>query len=187
MKKEDLTTQGLTEEQIGFIMAENGKDIAKEQIKIVSAIKERDEFKGQLDSVQEKLKAFDGVDVKSYQEQIKTLTDNISSEKIAYEIKISEMQFDTLLADKLANEKFSSSYAKNGIIADIKAKGLKIENGNILGFDDVIKGIKEIQPTAWTIEDVNPNRLGFGSPPPGNLDIPQTGLSRKLNENRIIK
>ena len=33
MKTEDLKAQGLTDEQIAFVMAENGKDINREKVK----------------------------------------------------------------------------------------------------------------------------------------------------------
>ena len=39
MKTEELKAQGLTEEQITFVMAENGKDIKREQDKAARARK----------------------------------------------------------------------------------------------------------------------------------------------------
>lgn len=55
MKTEELKTQGLTDEQIAFVMSENGKDVKREKDKAES-------FKTQLETAQEQLKAFEGKD-----------------------------------------------------------------------------------------------------------------------------
>lgn len=60
MKTEDLKAQGLTDEQVAFVMAENGKDINREKTKAEG-------YKTQLDEAKTSLKAFDGVDVKDLQ------------------------------------------------------------------------------------------------------------------------
>lgn len=49
MKTEELKAQGLTQEQINFVMAENGKDIDKIQKKLDDMVVERDKEKaGQI-------------------------------------------------------------------------------------------------------------------------------------------
>ena len=45
MKKEDLLAQGLTEEQVSYVMAENGRDIEKVKTKLTAAETARDEYK----------------------------------------------------------------------------------------------------------------------------------------------
>ena len=67
MKTEDLKAKGLTDEQIAFVMAENGKDVKREKDKA-------DSYKTQLDTAKESLKAFDGVDVAELKNKITTLT-----------------------------------------------------------------------------------------------------------------
>ena len=67
MKTEDLKAKGFTDEQIAFVMAENGKDVKREKDKA-------DTYKSQLDTAKESLKAFDGVDVAELKNKITTLT-----------------------------------------------------------------------------------------------------------------
>jgi len=70
MKTEDLQAKGLSQEQIDFVMAENGKD--------VNAIKaERDGYKTQLDTAQASLKAMEGVDAAGLQTKVTELTDQL--------------------------------------------------------------------------------------------------------------
>ena len=46
MKTEDLKAQGFTDEQINFIMAENGKDIKREKDKYESRTSDNKAFAG---------------------------------------------------------------------------------------------------------------------------------------------
>ena len=56
MKTEELKAQGLTQEQINFVMAENGKDIDKIQKKLDDMTVERDKEKGRADTAERKVK-----------------------------------------------------------------------------------------------------------------------------------
>lgn len=103
MRKEDLQAQGLTEEQIAFVFAENGKD--------VNAIKsERDQLKTQLENTQETLKSFEGVNVSELQNKITTLTDEIATNKANYEKQIADRDFTDLV---------------KGIASEYKARDIK--------------------------------------------------------------
>ena len=57
MKTEDLKEKGLTQEQIDFVMAENGKDIKAEQDKITAKQSEVDKLSAQLSDANEQAKA----------------------------------------------------------------------------------------------------------------------------------
>ena len=59
MKTEDLKAQGLTDEQINFVMSENGKDIKREKDRA-------DNYKSQLDTATQTLKGFEGVNVEGF-------------------------------------------------------------------------------------------------------------------------
>ena len=50
MKTEDLKAQGLTAEQIAFVMAENGKDIKREQVLQTSLLDAAVRFAGDFNS-----------------------------------------------------------------------------------------------------------------------------------------
>ena len=78
MKTEELKTQGLTDEQIAFVMSENGKDVKRE--------KDRAEgFKTQLDTAKEQLKAFEGKDFdKALDTAVKDLKFTSESAKKAF-------------------------------------------------------------------------------------------------------
>ena len=72
MKTEDLKAQGFTDEQINFIMAENGKDIKREKDKA-------DSYKSQLDTATQTLKGFEGVNVEEMKNKISQLTADLEN------------------------------------------------------------------------------------------------------------
>ena len=77
MKTEDLQAQGLNDEQIRFVMAENGKDINRE--------KQRAEgYKTQLDTARETLKGFEGVNVADLQGKVAQLTNDLAAKEAEY-------------------------------------------------------------------------------------------------------
>ena len=73
MERKFLEELGLDKEAIDKIMAQHGKDIEVHKTTAENAAKDRDTYKGQLDEVSKKLKAFDGVDVEALRGEVDTL------------------------------------------------------------------------------------------------------------------
>jgi hypothetical protein len=90
MKTEFLTGLGLTKEQIDAVMAENGKDINAEKSK-TQALQE------QMTGLQEKLKAFDGVDVGELKAQVKKLSEDMAAQEAAHAKRVAEIEFNSAL------------------------------------------------------------------------------------------
>lgn len=104
MKTEDLKAQGLTAEQIAFVMAENGKDIKREQDKAEG-------YKSQLDTAKQTLKTFEGVDVNELKSKVATLTADLAAKDKEYADKIADRDFNDLVG----------RYAKDFKARDVKA------------------------------------------------------------------
>ena len=96
MKTEDLQAQGLNDEQIRFVMAENGKDINRE--------KQRAEgYKTQLDTAKETLKGFEGVNVSELQGRVTQLTNDLAAKEAEYQKGLAKRDFNDLVT-RLAGE-----------------------------------------------------------------------------------
>ena len=108
MKTEDLTKLGLSAEQLAEIQKLNGLDIAAEQKKAEKIIAERDNYKSQLETAQNALKDFEGVDVKELKGKIDTLTADLTAKETDYQTKLADMEFNSKL-DSL----ITSSGARN--------------------------------------------------------------------------
>ena len=70
MKTEELKAQGLTEEQISFVMAENGKDLKKLQKENDNLSADRDTWKEKAEAAETTLKGFEGVDLETMQKEL---------------------------------------------------------------------------------------------------------------------
>ena len=62
METEKLLEKGLTQEQVNFVMSENGKDLRKLQKEVSDLTSERDNFKERAETAEETLKGFEGKD-----------------------------------------------------------------------------------------------------------------------------
>lgn len=152
MKTEDLKNLGLTEEQISFVMAENGKDVnkAKKDFDTVSA--DRDNWKNQAETAQNTLTKFDGIDPEKIDSEIADWKKKAKDAEEMYTAKIREREFEDALKTELDNVKFSSEAAKRSVMTDIKAAGLKLIDGKILGLKDLLEQMKEKDASAFVDE-----------------------------------
>lgn len=149
MKREFLENLDLGEgvklpkSAVDAIMAENGKDIEAAKAPITTLTTERNSLKTRLDEANQKLEGYDP-EWKSKVEQ---------ADKDA-QAKIAEVQVDSLIRDCLSGIGFTSSFAKDGVAAKVKAAGLKMsEDGkSLLGLDDLMKEIREKNPDAFKDE-----------------------------------
>ena len=75
MKREDVKNKipGITEEQLNWIMQENGNDVNREKAAATALQAQLDNANAQLKTAQDGLKAFEGVDVAGLQEQVTKL------------------------------------------------------------------------------------------------------------------
>ncbi len=115
LKKEDLTAQGLTQEQVNFVMAEYDKEVD-------SLKTERDQLKEQLSTAKDTLKSFEGVDVADLQNQIKKLTTDLENKDTELQQKLADRDFNDALKDAI-----SASGARNvkAVMALLDSETLK--------------------------------------------------------------
>lgn len=97
MERKFLEELGLEKESIEKIMAQNGKDIESYKTSAETVTAERDSLKGQLETVQEALKKFDGVDVDALKGEIETLKTDLTAKEAEFTGQIAERDFNATL------------------------------------------------------------------------------------------
>ena len=133
MKTEDLQAQGLTEEQIAFVMAENGKDVKREKDKA-------DSYKSQLDNAKEKLKGFEGVDVAQLQSEITKLNTDLANKDAEYTKALADRDFNDLVSKYAAEYKAHDVKAVLPFLDTEKLKSSKNQETDIKSaFENVKK------------------------------------------------
>lgn len=142
MKREDLKALGLEKEVIDQIMKINGEDLKSFQEKIK-------EHENNIKDLNEKLQAYDGVDVEGLKKQAKEWKAKYDADMLA---KDKEYAKRTLFE----NVKFSSASAKRAVMAEFDTKNLDFKDGKFSGFDDFISEMKKSDPDAFKEEKSDP-------------------------------
>lgn len=180
MKTEELKSQGLTEEQISFVMAENGKDLKKLQKENDNLTSERDTWKEKAEAAETTLKGFEGVDLETMQREISDWKQKATEAEKKAQEQLYERDFSDALKTEFEGIKFSSEAAKRAIMAEVKEAGLKLKDGKILGLNDLLSQMKEKDASAFVDDaqqQVQQNMARFTAPV-GKQNTPGT-MTRK--------
>lgn len=149
MKTEELKAQGLTEEQISFVMAENGKDLKKLQKENDNLTTDRDTWKEKAEAAEATLKGFEGVDLETMQKELSDWKQKATEAEKSAQAQLYERDFADALKTEFEGIKFSSEAAKRAIMAEVKEADLKLKDGKILGLNDLLSQIKEKDASAF--------------------------------------
>ena len=162
MKREELKNLGLTDDQIKFVMDENGKDINAQKAiiedrdqKITALTTERDGLKTQvadrdkdIDDLKKQSGNTDELNKKLTELQTKYDTDTQALQgKLDSQAKAhaAERYFDKV--------EFSSAFAKKAAIAEFNNAGLEFKDGAFVGADDFLKKMKTENPDAFKVSE----------------------------------
>lgn len=149
MKTEELKAQGLTEEQISFVMAENRKDLKKLQKENDNLTSERDTWKEKAEAAEATLKGFKGVDLETMQKELSDWKQKATEAEKNAQAQLYERDFADALKTEFEGIKFSSEAAKRAIMAEVKEADLKLKDGKILGLNDLLSQMKEKDASAF--------------------------------------
>ena len=97
MKTEDLKNQGLTEEQIKFVMAENGADIKKYKDMAENQKSQLDDFKQKMEEANKQIESFKEMDIESIKKNAEEYKKKYEESQKESEIKLKALQYDTAL------------------------------------------------------------------------------------------
>ena len=121
--------------------------------KLATLTTEKEGLSAQLVELNTKVKELSSIDADKLKDEIKTLNDKYENDTKDLNTKLSKQSYDFKVKELTTGLKFSSESAKKAFIADLTAKELKLEEDNILGFDDFVKSYQESDPNAFTKEE----------------------------------
>ena len=170
MKKEDLLAQGLTEEQVSYVMAENGKDIERVKTKLTAAETARDEYKEQLEAANTTIQSYKDMDIEGIKQSASDWEKKYNDDLKAMQDKLEGQAYDFALKEYVSGYQFTSDLVKEAVIAQLKAQGFKLNDGKFLGADDFMKQLKEANPSAFADAGIKQPKItlpGTNTPPVG--------------------
>lgn len=105
MERKYLEELGLDKEAVDKIMTQHGKDIEAHKTTAENAAKDRDTYKGQLDELSKKLKAFDGVDIEALRGEMDTLKKDMATKEADFQSQLADRDFQVLLTAGITEAK----------------------------------------------------------------------------------
>lgn len=160
MKTEDLKAQGLTDEQISFVMAENGKDISKVQKKVDDMTAELEKEKGRADVAEETLKKFDGVDVEAIKTELSDWQKKAKDAEADYNKKIADRDFNDLLKESINS---ANGLNHKAITALLDVDTLKASKNQKEDIASAIKALSEAEDSKMLFKVDNSSTPHFTS------------------------
>lgn len=142
------------------IMDEHSKDIGRYTTKVSALETERDGLKTQLDEANKSIQSYKDMDIDGIKKSAADWQTKYNTETKALQDKLDAQAYGYAVEGIVAKEKFSSQAAKKAFVSELTSKGLKLEDGKLLGYDEFLKGYKESDPDAFAPDDTN------GTPPP---------------------
>lgn len=114
---------------------------------------ERDNWKDRAETAETALAKLDGVDPAQVKQQLEDAQQQIKAVQKAADKRIEERDFNDALKIELDGVKFTSTAARKAVEAEIRAAGLKLKDGKILGLSDLIDQIKKEDASAFVNEN----------------------------------
>lgn len=167
MKREFLKALELSDEVIDKIMAENGKDIEAEKSKTASykqKFETSESDKAELETKIEELQTA-GADSEKIKSELDTLKKKIEDEKAAAEAERADKELTDSIVAVFGDKNFTSEYAKQGIIAEMKSEIAKPENKG-KGYDKIFEELTKDKEGIFTSPNQIKDMGGFG-----NVDV----------------
>ena len=142
----------ITDEILNQIMDQHSSEIGKLKT-------ERDGLKEQLDTANTEIQSYKDMDVDGIKKRADDWEAKYNADTQALKDKLTAQEYSHAVDGAVSGMKFTSAAAKKAFLSDLKDKGLKLEDGKLLGLDDYVKTYKESDPHAFA-DDTN------GTPPP---------------------
>lgn len=110
----------------------------------------RDNYKSQLDDATQKLEGFKGVNVEELQGKISALTDDLASQKAAFDKQLADRDFDDML-----NTAITGSKAKNvkAVRALLDLEAIKASKNQSADIEAALKKVKEENDYLFTSDE----------------------------------
>ena len=135
MKREEVKNKipGITDEQLDWLMGENGRDVTAEKTKAASLQGQVDDLTKQLNTAKDGLKAFEGVDVADLKGQITKLQGQLTDQADSF-------AFDAALDGAIRDARGRDVKAIRGMLDVAALKAIKtaldaLGNGKAWAFD----------------------------------------------------
>lgn len=151
---------------INKAVSENYKTVSEVEKKTSKLENERDSWKERAENAEETLKGFDGKDFDTITKERDEWKKKAEDAEKEYSAKEAEREKQELLKEAFADIEFTSTAAKNAIMAQI-AENVSVKNGKLIGFNDLLEDAKKNDASAFVDKEqqnLEQNKARFTGP-----------------------
>nr|DAI95704.1 MAG TPA: minor structural protein [Caudoviricetes sp.] len=157
MKREEITALGIEDKDVlDKIMSIHGVDIEKHKSATAAVTTERDNYKAQLEAANQQIEQFKGLNIEQIQQAADDWKAKYEAAEANYQSKLAERDYNDAALAALSDVKFTSKAAKSVLLATLKEKQLKLDNGKLVGFDEILNQAKADDPSAFASDKPAP-------------------------------
>ena len=151
---------------INKAVSENYKTVSEFDKKVSKLENERDSYKDRAESAEETLKGFDGKNLDEITKERDEWKKKAEDAEKDYTAKMAEHEKQELLKEAFADIEFTSTAAKNAIMAQI-AENVSVKNGKLIGFNDLLEDAMKNDASAFVDkaqQNLEQNKARFTGP-----------------------
>ncbi len=158
----------LSKDVIDAIMAEHGKTVNPLRKQVDDLTKERDGLKDRAEAAESIVQKIPkDQDPAKLLEALEKAQNDLAAAEKDYNAKVAARDFDDALKTALEGIRFTSEAAKRDVAGQVRAAGLKLADGEIVGLGDLIGQIREKDASAFVDEkqqELEAGRARFTQP-----------------------
>lgn len=172
MKTEFLKGFGLSDEDIQKILAENGRDVEREKAKTDAALEEAESLRKEKQDLTDKVTELsdNATSAEEYKKQLESLRADIKEKEEKERLEAEDRELTTAIMDAIGNKQFSSDYAKEGVIRDMKSLIAQKENKG-KSYAELFEAITKDKEGIFANPNPPAPMTGMGKVDTGNGDI----------------
>ena len=146
----------------------SGEFLSEKEVekKLSKAENDRDSWKQRAETAEETLKGFEGKDLNAMQKEIDDWKEKATKAESEYNAKMAEHEKQELLKEAFADIEFTSTAAKNAIMAQI-GENVSVKNGKLIGFNDLLEDAMKNDASAFVNKEqqsLEQNKAKFTTP-----------------------
>ena len=120
--------------------------------KLDAKIAELANVRAQLEDAGKQIQSYKDMDIDGIKAAAKDWETKYKADTEKLQAQLRDQEYDAKISERSGALKFSSASAKKAFLAELRAKKLTMQDGDVMGFDDFVRKYRETDPDAFMAE-----------------------------------
>lgn len=147
---DELSTAVSGDKELKLYNLADGGYVSKD--KLDAKIAELASVRAQLDDAGKQIQSYKDMDIDGIKAAAKDWETKYKADTEKLQAQLRDQEYDAKISERAGALKFSSVSAKKAFLAELRAKKLTMQDGDVMGFDDFVRKYQETDPDAFIVE-----------------------------------